>query len=185
MDTLPEFKKFERIPRLYRDCVITEKLDGTNGLVYVGEDGRVLAGSRNRWVTPGDDNYGFAGWVAAHEDELRGLGPGYHYGEWWGVGIARGYGIYERRFSLFNVGRWGEGGKDEAARPRCCGVVPALYRGRFHEMAVDDAVRRLGEDGSVAAPGFMKPEGIVVWHEAAQKAFKFTLDGDGHKGERR
>ena len=30
-----EFKSFPKIPRLFRDCVITEKLDGTNGIVHI------------------------------------------------------------------------------------------------------------------------------------------------------
>ena len=29
-ETLPEFKPFEKIARLNRECVITEKIDGTN-----------------------------------------------------------------------------------------------------------------------------------------------------------
>jgi hypothetical protein len=177
----PEFQKFERIPRLFRDCVITEKLDGTNGLVYVGEDGSVLAGSRNRWITPEDDNYSFAQWVAHHADELRQLGPGFHYGEWWGEGIARRYAMSEKRWSLFNVGRWGDGGKDADKLPKCCHVVPVLLRGGFNADDIHTAIEKLRTGGSVASPGFMNPEGVVVWHEAAQKAFKFTLDGDGHK----
>lgn len=33
-------------------------------------------------------------------------------------------------------------------------------------------------DGSRAVPGFMNPEGIVVFHEASQTCFKKTIDGD-------
>jgi hypothetical protein len=32
--------------------------------------------------------------------------------------------------------------------------------------------------GSYAAPGFMKPEGIVVYHVAASVGFKKTIDND-------
>jgi len=32
--------------------------------------------------------------------------------------------------------------------------------------------------GSVAAPGFMDPEGIVVYLSAARSMFKVTLKGD-------
>jgi hypothetical protein len=79
--------------------------------------------SRSRWITPDDDNFGFAAWVEANRDELLTLGPGRHFGEWWGSGIQRGYGLPkgEKRFSLFNVSRWGE------SRPACCHVVPVLY----------------------------------------------------------
>lgn len=62
------FEAFPKIPRLKRGCVITEKIDGTNACVYVGEDGLVLAGSRSRWVTPEADNFGFAAWVRDHEE---------------------------------------------------------------------------------------------------------------------
>src|SRR5687767_1693749 len=86
----PLFTPFPSISRLSRDIVVTEKLDGTNAQIHITQDGRVLAGSRNRWITPEADNFGFARWVAAHEDELRALGPGSHYGEWWGQGIQRG-----------------------------------------------------------------------------------------------
>ncbi|HLE80817.1 MAG TPA: RNA ligase family protein, partial [Dehalococcoidia bacterium] len=102
---LEDFQEFGKIYRLSRDCIITEKIDGTNAQVVVLEDGRVLAGSRNRWITPEADNFGFARWVKEHEEELRSLGPGRHYGEWWGSGIQRGYGLKEKRFSLFNVSR--------------------------------------------------------------------------------
>ena len=77
----PEFTAFPKMPRLSRDIIITEKLDGTNAQVFVGEDGTVLAGSRTRWITPQDDNYGFARWVEDHRDELLTLGPGHHFGE--------------------------------------------------------------------------------------------------------
>jgi hypothetical protein len=46
LSNLPEFKRFDGIPRLFRECVITEKIDGTNAQVYVGEDSTVAAGSR-------------------------------------------------------------------------------------------------------------------------------------------
>ncbi len=176
---LPPFEVFESIPRLKRVCTITEKIDGTNAQVYVGEDGLVLAGSRNRWLTPEHDNHTFGRWVKDHEDELRtGLGPGRHYGEWWGSGIQRRYGMNEKRFSLFNTGRWPDG-----VRPACCSIVPVLYEGPFSSEAVDSALAGLSERGSVAAPGFMNPEGVVVYLPAARRLFKVTLGSDGHKGQ--
>lgn len=174
---IPPFEAFESIARLSRNCVISEKIDGTNGQICVLEDGRVLAGSRTRWITPADDNYGFARWVAEHEEELRtGLGPGKHYGEWWGSGIQRRYGLAEKRFSLFNAGRW------SSERPACCHVVPVLFAGIFTSTAVDEMLAQLAREGSRAAPGFMKPEGVVVYVVAARKLFKKTLEGDEHKG---
>lgn len=176
----PRFVEFPPIARLARDMVVTEKLDGTNAQVHITEDGRMFAGSRTRWITPLADNYGFAAWVAEHRDELMQLGPGSHFGEWWGAGIQRRYSIGEKRFSLFNVSRWG----DDAARPACCHVVPTLYVGEFDTERVQAALTQLAVTGSVASPGFMNPEGVVVWHEKSRTLFKKTLGGDGHKGAR-
>lgn len=187
-----EFQPFPKIARLNRGMVITEKLDGTNAQVWVHaaeadndnaphfattvEHGGSLfyvgAASRTRWIKPEADNFGFAAWVRQNATELVKLGPGRHFGEWWGLGIQRGYGLLERRFSLFNASRWG------GERPGCCGVVPVLYEGPFATQAVGEVMDHLRVFGSTAAPGFMKPEGIIVWHEAARKSFKVTLEGD-------
>ena len=173
-----EFEPFQKIPRLSRECVITEKLDGTNASVYISDDGLTfLTGSRTRWITPEDDNYGFARWAQENKDELLKLGPGHHFGEWWGSGCQRGYGLPkgEKRFSLFNTHRW----SDEAGvRPACCHVVPVLHKGPFTTNFVTGALSRLEADGSVAAPGFMDLEGIIVFHTAAGTLFKKTIKGD-------
>ncbi len=169
-----EFKPFGKITRRNRAVIITEKIDGTNGLVFVAENGGVLAGSRNRWITPEDDNFGFARWVYDNTEELRKLGPGYHYGEWWGQGIQRRYGMTEKRFSLFNAGRWGQADK----RPACCHVVPTLGHGFEKDGIVQRCLDELREGGSKAAPGFMKPEGIVIYHSASGGLQKVTLDND-------
>ena len=167
-----DFVAFPKMPRLRREVLITEKIDGTNAQVFIGEDGEVRAGSRSRWITPQDDNFGFAAWVRDHADELRQLGPGRHFGEWWGAGIQRRYGLAEKRFSLFNVSRWGD------ERPTCCHVVPVLWRGLFSTDAVEITLDSLRDFGSEAAPGFMKPEGIVVFHIAGNVGFKRTLEKD-------
>jgi hypothetical protein len=140
--------------------------------VFVSEDGEVRAGSRNRWINPEEDNFGFSTWVRDHADELRQLGPGRHFGEWWGSGIQRGYGLSEKRFSLFNTSRWA------LERPSCCDVVPILYLGQFSTQAVDDAINDLRQNGSRAAHGFMRPEGVIVFHIAGNVGFKKTLERD-------
>jgi hypothetical protein len=180
---LPEFEGFAKIPRLSRECIITEKIDGTNAQVYVGEDGLVLAGSKNRWITPGKstDNFGFAGWVAEHREELRKLGPGRHFGEWWGRGIGRGYGRQDRAFSLFNVGRWA----DNPELPACCSVVPLLARCQFDTWIIDSQLLVLKETGSRAQPGYPDPEGVVVFHVASGNLYKKTIEHDAEwKGAR-
>lgn len=187
-----EFEEFPKMARLSREVVITEKIDGTNAQVFIGEDGTILAGSRSRWITPQDDNFGFAKWVQDHAEELRQLGPGRHFGEWWGAGIQRRYGLSEKRFSLFNVLRWCLHGSEpqpipsadpriaklQSALPPCCGLVPVLYRGIFSTQAADECLASLAASGSVAAPGFMKPEGIVVYHIAGNVGFKKTIEKD-------
>lgn len=187
-----EFHEFPKIARLSRDVIVSEKIDGTNACIFIGEAGEFLVGSRTRWITPEQDNYGFAAWAYANRDELVKLGPGRHFGEWWGCGIQRGYGLKEKRFSLFNVQRWCLAGevpkqivtadprivKFQEELPPCCGLVPVLYRGPFETAAIEFALDQLREYGSVAAPGFRKPEGVVVFHTAGNVGFKKTLEKD-------
>jgi hypothetical protein len=103
-----EFSEFPKMARLSREVIITEKIDGTNAQILITKDNRLLTGSRTRWITPNDDNYGFAKWVEENREEVLKLGIGRHFGEWWGSGIQRGYNLPkgEKRFSLFNVSRW-------------------------------------------------------------------------------
>jgi len=173
-----EFREFSKIARLSREMVITEKIDGTNGLIAIGENGEFQVGSRSRWITPQDDNHGFARWAYEHKLELMQLGVGFHYGEWWGQRIQRGYGLNFNRFSLFNTARW----SDDSIRPTCCHVVPVLYSGMFDTAQIDFIMARLLNLGSVASPGFMKPEGVVIYHTAARMYFKKTFEKDEGKG---
>lgn len=176
--SLIEFEAFPKIPRLNREMVITEKIDGTNAAVIITEDGEVGAQSRNRLITPKDDNYGFAGWVSRNSEVLADtLGPGRHFGEWWGSGIQRKYGLTgsDKRFSLFNSARW-----DDADLSYVDGlsVVPVLWTGTFDNTAISAQIVLLRMFGSVASPGFMRPEGVVVWQSASRTMFKVTVDGD-------
>lgn len=180
-----EFEEFGKIARFNRECVVTEKIDGTNAQVAIFElEGRpdeealvsvngcaLYAGSRTRWVTRSDDNFGFAQWAYAHAEELiDGLGPGKHYGEWWGAGIQRGYGLQEKRFSLFNTKRW-----TPETTPSICSVVPVLWSGLLEHFNADEQILELTERGSVAAPGFMKAEGFVLYHVASGNYYKKTV----------
>lgn len=211
---MTEFKPFPKMARLSRECIITEKIDGTNASVYIGptdfktpnesvatffkKDGTALgmwAGSRTRWITTANDNFGFAKWVVDNAPELFGLGEGHHFGEWWGSGIQRGYGFKngERFFSLFNASRWVEHDKPTYVienqnpkappkftenAPACCKVVPILYEGIFDTAFVNSTLTVLGANGSAAAPNYMNPEGVVVYHVAGNVGFKKTIDND-------
>jgi hypothetical protein len=170
-----DFREFNKIPRLSREMFITEKIDGTNGCIGIDVlTGEFQVGSRSRWITPEDDNFGFAKWAYAHKDELvAGLGDGVHFGEWWGSGIQRGYGLPkgEKRFSLFNISRWA----DDAVRPACCHVVPTLYKGMFDTDVIKSTLWLLEQSGSMASLGFKPAEGIVIYHVAANMYFKKTI----------
>lgn len=176
-----EFKAWPKIARLNRDVVITEKIDGTNAAVIVDEDGvTVGAQSRNRLIAPERDNAGFGAWVQANATALADiLGPGHHFGEWWGSGIQRGYGMRagQKFFSLFNTARW-EGLYDWKTWPTGLDVIPVLYAGPFSMPAVKACLAELEDQGSVAAPGFMNPEGVVIYHTAANQMFKVTVEDD-------
>ena len=170
------FTSFQKIARLTRDCTITEKIDGTNASIFISDDlSEFLIGSRTRWITPQDDNHGFARWATEHKDELMQLGSGHHFGEWWGLGIQRSYGMKEKRFSLFNTHRWSDAA---GARPACCSVVPVLYEGIFSTTSAGIMIDMLSSGGSLASPGFMKPEGVVIYHHAAKQLFKKTIEKD-------
>ncbi|AYN55842.1 RNA ligase [Arthrobacter phage Auxilium] len=189
-----EFKEWPKTPRLLRNITITEKIDGTNAAVGIipsedendpnifahveTEDGifGVYAQSRTRLITPGKstDNYGFAGWVERNAHQLVTLlGEGLHYGEWWGNGIQRKYGQTEKRFSLFNTDRYSDLAEktDLPIAP-----VPVLYQGPNDTAAINEALSSLRIYGSVAAPGFMNPEGICVFQHASRQISKVTLD---------
>jgi hypothetical protein len=231
--TAVEFVGFGKISRLYRDIVITEKIDGTNGAIcirlysldlakdfvlpdhddrvkFVDLGGRVDVGpdlvpisntvnyavvyaqSRKRIITPLNDNFGFAAWVWDNAETLvRDLGDGLHFGEWWGSGIQRGYGLEkgDKRFSLFNVKRWTEPCSLIHADGIPCllpkrfetpnlGVVPVLYKGEFTTDAVNATLTELKDLGSQAVRGFQRPEGIVIYHTAANELFKVTVEND-------
>ena len=90
-----DFQGFPKIARLSRECVITEKLDGTNAQIFIrpappvdpyaqfefGVDIQVhvlgvthylRAGNKTQWISweKSKDNHGFAAWVHAHAHEL-------------------------------------------------------------------------------------------------------------------
>ena len=163
----------------------------------------VGAQSRNRLIDPAHDNFGFAAWVEENAQELVDiLGVGRHFGEWWGSGIQRGYGLTkgEKRFSLFNVTRYNP---YDSFEEMCANadvppwfelpalrLVPVLYHSNedadsvLIEYSAYAALTDLKLEGSYAAPGFMRPEGIVLFHARSGQTFKKYVDPD-EKGNAR
>jgi hypothetical protein len=206
-----EFQAWPKTPRLRKagSTTITEKIDGTNAcvvidpepllarwetgtpmgeatVVNIGETSHLLyAQSRNRIITPDSDNAGFARWAHTHAAELADLlGVGRHFGEWWGQGIQRRYGMTRKVFSLFNANRWER--VDETWQSRAftihMDIVPVLYRGVFSDMAINESLSRLQAEGSIAARMWgqqgQKAEGIVLRHADLGGNLKVMLEND-------
>lgn len=173
-----EFKAYKKIPRQANmQMTITQKIHGTNAQIYVFEDeaGKfdLRCGSRNRWLFPDDDNFGFATFVHKHKDEfIEKLGLGTHYGEWAGPGINSGEGLKEKTFVLFEWYKFPE----EAPLPPNTVLVPVLYQGKLDTNKIDEVMAELKANGSKLAPGFMGVEGVVVDFGNGQKMKNVFLD---------
>lgn len=187
-----EFRPWPKIARLANEqMTVTEKIDGTNACVIFLPDETAPFGyvygaqSRNKIITPESDNAGFAKWVYANCDELYAdLGIGYHYGEWWGSGIQRGYGMEkgQKFFSLFNAARWNRVVEERGAfKTASLRTVPLLYTGPLNAGHIEMIDAKLRRTGSKAAPGFMKPEGVVIHLREAQRCYKITDAVSGEK----
>lgn len=183
------FKAWPKILRLENEVYhITEKIDGTNACIIIKEGTlpedlttinrlwvnnklySIWAQSRTQLITPEEDNFGFAKWVQENAEQLiTDLGEGYHYGEWWGQGINRGYGLDHRRFSLFNPTKHSD----------ICYHVPHIVTvENYRELQdwINVECERLVEEGSLASPGYMRPEGLVVYAEKAKTYWKVIID---------
>lgn len=184
------FIKWPKIPRLKNEVFhISEKIDGTNACIVIerspaidfdsttpiatlwknGIGFNVGAQSRTRLITPEDDNYGFAGWVQTNAEQLlEDLGEGHHFGEWWGQGIQRGYDLKEKRFSLFNPTK----------QSFICSNVPIIASCPPVGLVevIEITANQLKTEGSKAAPGYMKPEGLVIYGEQSHVYWKVILD---------
>lgn len=175
-----EFVKFPKLYRLNGQTIVTEKIDGTNACIVIDEAGNIFAQSRTRIITPQADNFGFAGWVEKNKEYLvNKLGYGRHYGEWWGKGIQRGYDRVNKCFSLFNTSLWSA--EMFADKPeQDISVVPVITTGAFIDIITNAAVimESLKNTGSLAAPRYNNPEGIVIYDTASGYGYKKTYDYD-------
>lgn len=114
------FSRYQHIEKLGNDEVdglldgtvyLFSKLDGSNASIWVGDDGEVHLGSRNREVTKDQDNHGFYRWWDTQGYGAQEIGEllRWHtnlvlYGEWLVPHTFKGY--YEtswNRFWAFDV----------------------------------------------------------------------------------
>lgn len=206
-----DFKAWPKTPRLANELMhITEKIDGSNACIVIlpfdpaydvfeasqnftlvtvaGEDYKVAAQSKGRYLfdEKGKDNFNFARWVQENIIELvRTLGYGRHYGEWWGSGIQRGYGLVngERRFSLFDTRRWGHQseGYESIVNSKVINidVVPELYHGAVDLAQINEILRILDMDGSQVVESYQKAEGVIVNFALSRVSYKAFIDDDG------
>lgn len=166
-----EFQAWPKICRnILGDCVITEKMDGTNACVII-EGGEIVGvQSRKRLITPEDDNYGFARYVHENKDIFLQLGDGRHFGEWVGIGIQKNpHEFPEKRFYLFNTRRWGDHNKP----PEGLYVVPVLYHGPYSLQVIDDVMNELTAESRAA---MYKAEGCVVYFPRLDTMEKHTFE---------
>lgn len=117
----PSIEGFHTVRR-YRPDYATQvqyrgkvKLHGTNAGVQVKPNGEVMAQSRSRFISPTDDNAGFARWVEENREffsalaqgsvmtSIGGLAPMTIHGEWCGQGIMKGASICQVERKLFAV----------------------------------------------------------------------------------
>lgn len=171
-EELLSFKHWPKIPRISNDSfIITEKMDGTNGQIAVLEDGTVMAGSRNKWLSAEEDNQGFYKWIQARKQQiLDNLPVGRYYGEFVGAGIQRTYNLKEKRFYFFDTRlNFVEG--DFYTVP-----ILAETGGGFPEFTVWNCEMILRDTGSHAVSGFMEPEGFVIRSKLTGQMWKHIIE---------
>lgn len=113
---MTQFRKYQHIERFgtfevegiqVGECYVFPKIDGTNGTVWVGDDGIIHAGSRRRELTQEDDNAGFCKAILQNEAIVNLLRDYPHlrlYGEWLVPHTLRTYrDAAWRKFYVFDV----------------------------------------------------------------------------------
>ena len=117
---MSDFRRYDHLERHGRAEVhditvgkvyVFPKLDGTNASVWVGNDGTVQCGSRNRTLSEGADNAGFHAWVNSDDPVAKTLRMAVKavphltlYGEWLVPHSLKTYRSESwRRFWIFDV----------------------------------------------------------------------------------
>ena len=201
MSNYASFPSIERLENIY--CVISEKVDGTNSLIEINEvfpvgepkEIQVRFGSRNRYITFNNDNAGFANFFRHYEARFKDVAadiilkelevsgetltecqeqyPLRIYGEWFGSGIQRGYGLKDKffmPFSTFYAEKLIEYQVPNIIKPNI------MYTGKFSQEIADICMQTL-TNGSLVIPEFKRPEGIVIHFPKYNLRLKQTFEG--------
>ena len=138
-----DFNRYQHIERIgtdevegieFGECYIFYKIDGTNGQVYLDDEGNIAAGSRNRVLTLDNDNADFYQYVLQNERIKNYLAkhPDHRlYGEWL---VPHSIKTYRddawRRFYIFDIALHKDDGTEE--------LIPYnLYQAWLEEFNLD------------------------------------------------
>ena len=162
------FKGWPKTIRYNKEQVIvTEKMDGTNGCIVVHNGQVVGVQSRNKFITPDADNFGFAQWVHDHRNELvEFLGEGYHYGEWCGEGIQKNpHKLIGKHFYLFKP-------REGLTEDHPCRSVRVLWEGPLEQLNTQTIMEDLYD---YSQENLYTAEGIIIFTKEGQKLYKLTF----------
>lgn len=159
---IDSMRTYHRSIELGENVEIREKIHGTNAR-YVFTDGKLWAGSRNRWLSPETDN---VWWRTASqyglEDLLRNIPDIVLFGEIYGGKIQGGFPydapVGETKFAMFDMwdnarGKFLEPDTNLEALPK----APLLYKGPYQGF---DAHKPLAEGQSTLGGNIR--EGFVI-----------------------
>lgn len=170
---MTDHQMFPKIPRLQKvNVVITEKLDGTNAVIWLSPDkSEMKVGSRNRWVGDSklEDNSGFYQFCQENKEYLMRLHPGFNYGEFMGPKIqGNRYELEKKELYLFDTRRAGEFEDTNTIK-----VVPHLMT-----TPLDDLPEHLSKYNNMKSTLNPKAnaEGVMLYFTELNKYIKVIYD---------
>lgn len=101
--------KINNLPLPKVDYIGTVKIHGCNSGIAFTTNGQIIPQSRNRVLSVGDDNFGFAAFVEKNKDVLKTIAPKggdfTFYGEWCGRGVQEKVAVSQlnRHFVIFTM----------------------------------------------------------------------------------
>ena len=195
-----QFQKYQHIERFgtsevqdieFGECYVFPKIDGTNASAWIGDDGKIKAGSRNRELSLDSDNAGFMVW-AMQSNGLQAFFDAHPtlrlFGEWL---VPHSLNTYRsdawRRFYVFDVmdGEsyipFSEYEKDLQAAGIDYIAPLAIIRNGSYEQFVEQLAKNvfLIEDGKGAGEGvvikrydYRNKYGRTTWAKIVTSEFK-------------